>query len=132
MFYVRRDYYCPHCGKWQSFVSLLPVIGDRWRCRGCQKTFDVDATCIGSNWAIVAAVWSMPLTLLGGEIFALVCVIQTPSLHHAPITKDVLVRDLIAPLVCGGPIIMLMASFLLLFVGYFVGLMYGYSITKRL
>jgi hypothetical protein len=132
MFYIRRDYYCPHCGKWQSFLSFLPVMGDRWRCRGCQKTFDLDATCIGSNWAVVAAVWSMPLTLVGGELFALVSVIQTARLQHAPVTKDVLIRDFISPLVCGGPIIMLMGSFLLLFVGYFVGLMYGYSITKRL
>jgi hypothetical protein len=27
MFCVRRDYYCPHSGKRQSFLTLLPVMG---------------------------------------------------------------------------------------------------------
>ena len=56
MFYIRRDYYCPHCHRWQSFLSILPVLSDRWRCRGCQKTFEIDAVCVASNWAVVAAV----------------------------------------------------------------------------
>ena len=131
MFYVRRIYYCPHCRMQQNFLSIMPVLGDRWRCRGCQKNFDLDATCIGSNWAVAAALWSMPLTLLGGETFAVLSVIQATGMQHA-FTKEALVRDVIAPLVCGGPLIMLMGSFFLLFVGYFVGLIYGYSITNRL
>jgi hypothetical protein len=132
MFYIRRDYYCPKCGKWQSFLSLLPVLGDRWRCRACGKKFALDATCIGSNWAIVAGLWSMPLTFLAGELYAVVEVVQTARLQHTPITNEALIRDIISPLVCGGPLIMLMGSFLLVIVGYFVGLMYGYNVTKKL
>lgn len=132
MFYVRRDYYCPYCGKWQSFLSLLPVLGDRWRCRNCQGMFDLDATCIASNWAIVGGLWGLPLSLTAGVLFALFSVIQTGLHQKAPLTKEVLLRDYIGPLVCGGPILMFCGAFCCLILGYFAGLIYGYAVTKRM
>ena len=132
MFYIRRDYYCPHCHRWQSFLSILPVLSDRWRCRGCQKTFEIDAVCVGSNWAVVAAVWSMPLSFVAGELLAMAEAIRSVHMQNGPITKDVFIRDILSPIGCGGPILMVIGAFLFLIVGYFAGLVYGRYVTGRM
>jgi hypothetical protein len=126
-FYRVRIDYCPHCGKYQSYLSLLPVLSDRWRCRGCRKSFNIDANAIGSNWACVVGLWSMPLTLLLAEVFIVVSIFQ----QHASVPMPNLFRDVVSPVLCGGPLVMVLVSFLFAIGGYFVGLIYGHTVTNR-
>ena len=122
-----RIYHCPHCSKRQSFFSLKPVLSDRWRCRGCQKDFHLDATCIGSNWGVVAGLWSMPLTLIVGEVFVVAITLRQDALFPKPNFT----RTLLAAIFLGGPTIMVALSFLLAIGGYFAGLVYGGIVSKR-
>jgi hypothetical protein len=131
---VRRRiviYYCPHCRIRQRFYSLLPVLTPEWRCKRCHKTFKINASCVGSNWAGVFAVWSTPLTWLATSMFLVLTLLLQVHRGPAPMSVGDFLKGLLVSVLCAGPMLALIFAPMFAILGFFVGLFYGLFVANR-
>lgn len=125
-------YSCPYCHRREKyFFSLLPVLKPEWRCKGCKKTFKMNAACIGSNWAGVFALWSAPLTWVATATFLVLIILVQAHKGPVPMTLGRLLLSLLGSVICVGPVFALMMAPIFGLLGFLVGLFYGLFATNR-
>jgi hypothetical protein len=109
---VTIQYYCPRCGKWQSFLTWKPPLTNQWPCSKCKATFLLDAHGVAAVWGQTIAIWLYVLSVpVCGVLLVLLCL-------HAdkPITGAI----------CGAPCFALGPMVF----GYIVGYILGRVIPK--
>ncbi len=79
------------------------------------------------NWAGVFALYSLPLTLLLGELLIVTAAFQQKAKSPTPN----LLGTLMGAVFCGGPALMLLGAFCFAVLGYIVGGIYGMFAVKR-